>query len=87
MSVPVVRTSDLHKDFTMGDQIVHAVDGVSVTLEAGEFVALDERDGKTLWSFPMNAIIKTSPMTYTVDGEQYVALAVGSAIMCFGLNR
>ena len=54
---------------------------------AGEFVALDERDGKTLWSFPMNAIIKTSPMTYTVDGEQYVALAVGSAIMCFGLNR
>jgi len=54
---------------------------------SGEFVARDERDGKTLWHFPLNATVKTSPMTYTVDGEQYVALAVGSNIMCFGLTH
>ena len=34
---------------------------------------------------PLNATIKTSPMTYSVDGKQYVTLAVGSNIMTFGL--
>jgi PQQ-dependent dehydrogenase (methanol/ethanol family) len=51
----------------------------------GYFVAVDERDGKTLWRVPLNATIKTSPMTYTAGGEQFVALAVGSNILCFGL--
>jgi PQQ-dependent dehydrogenase (methanol/ethanol family) len=54
---------------------------------SGEFVAVDERDGKTLWHLPLNATIKTSPMTYTVGGEQFVALAVGSNIMSFGLTH
>jgi PQQ-dependent dehydrogenase (methanol/ethanol family) len=53
----------------------------------GEFVAVDERAGKTLWHFPLNATIKTSPMTFTVDGEQFVALAVGSNIVCFALTH
>ncbi len=52
---------------------------------SGEFAAVDQRDGKTLWHFPLNAIIKTSPMTFSVDGEQFVALAAGSNIVCFGL--
>jgi PQQ-dependent dehydrogenase (methanol/ethanol family) len=51
----------------------------------GYFVAADERDGRTLWRIPLNATIKTSPMTYSVDGQQYVALAVGSNVMVFGL--
>ena len=54
---------------------------------SGYFVAADERDGKTLWRVPLNATIKTSPMTYSVDGEQYVTLAVGSNIMSFGLPK
>ena len=52
---------------------------------SGYFVAADERTGKTVWRLPLNATIKTSPMTYAVGGTQYVALAVGSNIMCFGL--
>jgi PQQ-dependent dehydrogenase (methanol/ethanol family) len=54
---------------------------------SGEFLAVSERDGKTLWRMPLNATIKTSPMTYAVDGEQFVALAVGSNIMTFALPR
>jgi outer membrane protein assembly factor BamB len=42
---------------------------------SGEFVAVDERNGKTLWHFPLNAIIKTCPITFAVDGEECVALA------------
>lgn len=52
---------------------------------SGYFVAVDERDGKTLWRIPLNAIVKTSPVSYSVDGKQFVALAVGSNIMAFGL--
>jgi PQQ-dependent dehydrogenase (methanol/ethanol family) len=54
---------------------------------SGEFLAVDERDGKTLWRLPLNTTMKTSPMTYAVDGEQFVTLAVGSNIMTFALPR
>ena len=52
---------------------------------SGYFVAVDERDGKTLWRMPLNATIKTSPMTFTAGGQQFIALAVGANIVCFGL--
>jgi PQQ-dependent dehydrogenase (methanol/ethanol family) len=54
---------------------------------SGYFVAVDERDGRTLWRVPLNATVKTSPMTFAIGGEQFVALAVGSNILCFGLAR
>jgi hypothetical protein len=52
---------------------------------SGDFLAVDERDGKTLWRLPMNSIMKTSPMTYAVEGEQFVTLAAGANIMTFAL--
>ncbi len=52
---------------------------------SGNVVAVDARNGKTLWRFPTNGENKTSPMTYMVNGKQYVALAVGPNILCFGL--
>jgi PQQ-dependent dehydrogenase (methanol/ethanol family) len=52
---------------------------------SGDVIALDERDGKALWHFPTNGINKASPMTYMVGGKQFVALAVGPNILCFGL--
>jgi len=51
----------------------------------GGFTAVDQRDGKTLWQFPTNVRMKAGPMTFTVDGKQYVAVAAGPNIMCFGL--
>jgi alcohol dehydrogenase (cytochrome c) len=53
---------------------------------SGYLVAADERNGKTLWRMPLNAVMKTSPVTFGVNGEQYIALAVGSNVMCFGLS-
>jgi len=52
---------------------------------SGDLVAVDERDGKVLWHFATNELIKTSPITYSISGKQFIALAVGSNIMCFGL--
>lgn len=51
----------------------------------GGFAAVDERNGKTLWQFPTNVRMKASPMTFTVEGKQYVAVAAGPNILCFGL--
>ena len=51
----------------------------------GGFASVDERDGKTLWHFPTNVPMKASPMTFAVDGKQFVAVAAGPNILCFGL--
>ncbi len=52
---------------------------------SGNFVAADALNGNPLWHFPTNGENKASPMTYSVDGKQYVALAVGPNILVFGL--
>lgn len=54
---------------------------------SGYLIAADERNGKTLWSIPLHATIKTSPMTFTVAGRQYVTLAVGSNLMTFAIPK
>jgi alcohol dehydrogenase (cytochrome c) len=51
----------------------------------GDFVALDERNGKTLWHFITSGENKASPMTYTVGGKQFVAIAIGPNIVSFAL--
>jgi len=51
----------------------------------GGFAAVSQRDGKTLWQLPTNVRMKASPMTFSVSGHQYVALAAGPNILCFGL--
>ena len=51
----------------------------------GGFDAVDERTGKTLWHFPTNVRMKASPMTFLLGGKQYVAVAAGPNILCFGL--
>jgi PQQ-dependent dehydrogenase (methanol/ethanol family) len=51
----------------------------------GGFTAADLRNGKTLWQFPTNVRMKASPMTFVLDGKQYIAVAAGPNILCFGL--
>jgi len=52
---------------------------------SGDLVAVNEVDGKPLWHFATNETIKTAPITYSIDGKQFITLAVGSNILCFGL--
>jgi alcohol dehydrogenase (cytochrome c) len=44
---------------------------------SGHFLALDARDGKTLYSFPTGGPIAGGVITYEVKGKQYVAVASG----------
>ncbi|MFM6949926.1 MAG: PQQ-dependent dehydrogenase, methanol/ethanol family [Novosphingobium sp.] len=43
----------------------------------GEFRAYSADTGKQLWSFQAQSGILAAPMTYMIDGEQYVAVMVG----------
>jgi alcohol dehydrogenase (cytochrome c) len=52
----------------------------------GSFGALDAKTGKALWHFPLSARWHASPMTYAIDGQQYVAVAVNSSIIAFSLS-
>ena len=53
--------------------------------DSGAFAAADARSGKRLWEFQANRLWKASPMTYTFDGKQYVAVASGQSVIAFGL--
>jgi quinohemoprotein ethanol dehydrogenase len=52
----------------------------------GKFAAYDARDGKELWSVNVGSGISAPPITYAVDGKQYVSLLVGfgGAAVAFG---
>ena len=51
----------------------------------GNFLALDAASGKALWHFTTGAPITSSPMSYSVDGKQYVAIASSGMLYSFGL--
>ena len=51
----------------------------------GGFAAVNQKDGKTLWEFPTNTRMKASPITFSMGGKQYVVVAAGPNILCFGL--
>jgi quinohemoprotein ethanol dehydrogenase len=44
---------------------------------SAEFRAYAADTGKQLWSFPTQSGVVAAPMTYRIDGEQYVAVMVG----------
>ena len=52
----------------------------------GNFIALDAKSGKALWHFQCGASVYSSPMTYAVEGKQYVVVAAGSTLYAFGLQ-
>jgi alcohol dehydrogenase (cytochrome c) len=51
----------------------------------GNFLALDARSGKALWHFGAGAEIASSPMSYAVDGRQYIAISSAGALYSFAL--
>jgi alcohol dehydrogenase (cytochrome c) len=53
--------------------------------DASEFEAADARTGKALWHFNTGQSLHASPMSYSVNGVQYVSIASGSDLFCFAL--
>jgi len=52
----------------------------------GDFAAVDAKTGKTLYRFRTNDSWRATPMTYTVDGRQYIAGMAGQVLWAFALG-
>jgi alcohol dehydrogenase (cytochrome c) len=53
----------------------------------GYFQALDARTGNVLWKASLGAPIVMGPVTFQVDGDQYVSVIAGNILVTFGLRR
>jgi alcohol dehydrogenase (cytochrome c) len=52
----------------------------------GGFYALDARDGKSLWETNLGRSVSAGPMTFMVNGKQYVSIQAGSSLYTFSLR-
>jgi alcohol dehydrogenase (cytochrome c) len=51
----------------------------------GNFLALNSRDGKTLWHAGSGGWISSSPTTYEIDGRQYILMSSGGVMFAWAL--
>jgi alcohol dehydrogenase (cytochrome c) len=52
----------------------------------GSFFALDARNGRLLWQTNLGPSVAAGPMTYAVNGKQYVSVMAGNGMFTFGLR-
>jgi outer membrane protein assembly factor BamB len=52
----------------------------------GYFFALDARSGALLWKTSVGGQVSAGPMTYSVGGKQYVAIAAGNSLFAYALR-
>ena len=72
-------------NITWGGVLSTAGDVVFGGGKDGYFVALDARTGKLLWKAALGGQVNAGPMTYAVNGKQYIAIAAGTALFTFAL--
>jgi alcohol dehydrogenase (cytochrome c) len=53
--------------------------------EEGNFFALDAETGKPLWDTQIGGAVRGIPISYAVDGKQYIAIAAGFTLFVFSL--
>lgn len=53
----------------------------------GYFYAFDARTGNVLWKAMLGGQIANGPITYAVNGRQYVVVAAGNAYFAFAVRR
>jgi acido-empty-quinoprotein group A len=53
--------------------------------DSQHFMALDPATGRTLWHASVGANIRNGPITYELDGRQYVLVGAGDSLIAFAL--
>ena len=53
----------------------------------GRFRAYDQRNGDLLWEVNLGSAVNGYPVTFEVDGRQYVAVSTGGSGLAYGLAR
>ncbi len=86
------RTGDKKWRFLMTDVtdsgiLTTAADLLFTGGREGYFHALDARTGALLWNASLGGQVASGPMTFEVEGKQYVSVAAGHALFTFGLRE
>jgi alcohol dehydrogenase (cytochrome c) len=94
--VPVLaldpRTGEKKWEFKMTDitdagVLTTATDLLFSGGREGFFYALDARTGALLWKTPVAGIVQSAPMSYAVNGRQYVAISAGNTLYAYALRQ
>lgn len=70
-------------EVTEGGILTTASDLLFTGGREGYFYALDARDGSELWRTNLGGSVEAAPITFGVDGKQYVSIAAGHALFTF----
>jgi alcohol dehydrogenase (cytochrome c) len=54
---------------------------------SNDIVALNATTGDALWHAGLNASVSNGPITYDLDGRQYVIAGAGDTLWAFVMNR
>jgi alcohol dehydrogenase (cytochrome c) len=76
----------LMTDVTDSGILTTATDLLFTGGREGYFHALDARTGALLWKTSLGGQIASGPMSYEVDGKQYVSVAAGHSLFTFALR-
>ena len=70
MAKTTIKIDDLKRDFRMGDEIVHALRGVSLDIHEGEFVTVmgSSGSGKSTLLNILGCLDSPSSGSYEIDG-------------------
>src|ERR1041385_9023560 len=68
--MPVIQVQDVHKYYNLGETKVHALRGVDLTIEPGEFVAImgSSGSGKSTFMNMLGCLDKPSSGKYILEG-------------------
>jgi putative ABC transport system ATP-binding protein len=77
MQPPMISITDMHKTYQMGDVSVHALQGVSFTIQRGEFVAImgPSGSGKSTLMNMIGCLDTPTSGSYVLDGAEVADLA------------